>query len=151
MVQCCSTLSLNPEVLLKRSKSKDKCQNLTKASRFAAYLLCTVSNRIVALCSHPPLQLYTQILPLSRLVFCISLKGTFTEDVKRAESLSHFPGVVAPSRSEKGKPCSNWSSKLLNCCFHIMPTRFTGRTVLGVCGWMFSSLHPQLQLCHLSV
>lgn len=90
-----------------REEKGKKCQNLTMASCFAAYLLGTVGNRVVALSNRPPLQSYTQILPLRRLVFCISLKGTFMEDVKRAESLSHFLRVVAPSRSWEGKPCPN--------------------------------------------
>lgn len=34
-------------------------------------------------------------------MFRISLKGTFMVDVKRAESLSHFPCTVAPSSSGK--------------------------------------------------
>ena len=106
MVQCRGTLSLNPRLyesnlftfIVSVGKQKEKkCLNLTMASCFAACLFGTVGNSVIALCNCPPLQLYT----LSRVVFCISLKGTFLEDVRGAESLSHFPRVVAPSRSGK--------------------------------------------------
>lgn len=125
------------------------CQNLTMAWCFTAYLLGTVSNSIVALCNCQPLLLDTPIFPLSRMVFCISLKGTFMQDVRRAESLSHFPCVVAPSRSGN----ENVSlTRAPGCCSALtilcLPGPLEGHCL--ACGWMHSSLHPQLQLHHFS-
>lgn len=116
-------------------------QNLTMAWCYAAYLLGTVSNSIVALCNCQPLLLYTPTFPMSRMVFCISLKGTFMEDVRRAESFSHFSCVVASSRSGD----ENVSlTRAPGCCSALttlcLPGPLEGQCLAG--GWMRSSLHP---------
>lgn len=84
-------------IVSEEKQKEQNCPNLTMTSCFAAYFLGAVSTGVVALSNCPPGQLYTRILPLSRLVFCISLKGTFMGDIKRAEAFLTFPMWLLPA------------------------------------------------------